>query len=133
MLKTSRILTSSIPAWLQGTKVATPDGTPIVVYHGTDKKFRRFSLNKSTQGILWFTSDKSSIESGDVGAQGSGIIMNLYASIKNPAGWKEYDQLGLGELKGRGYDGAILPESDGTFTGFVFHPDQLRQVPKKLQ
>lgn len=42
---------------------------PLTVYHGTGKSFRRFNLNKTTQGIIWFTSNKNNILSGDVGAE----------------------------------------------------------------
>jgi len=136
MLKVSKLLedpteSPAFQAWFAGSKVVDAAGKPARVFHGTDKKFNSFNLNKTTQGIIWFTSDKASVEAGDVGAQGRGVIMELYACIKNPAGWKEYDQYGLGELKARGFDGAILPEKDGSFTGFVFHPHQLKSVANK--
>ena len=98
----------------------------MVVYHGTGSKFKRFSSKKSSiGGITWFTSDKSSVENGEVGAAGSGIIKNLYIRIKNPAGWDEYEKYGLGELYEMGYDGVILPEKD-KFVGFVFNTNQIR-------
>ena len=118
-------------AWFNGSKVVDAEGNPIPVYHGTDKKFQAFDLKKTTQGIIWFTNDRAAVEAGEVGAQGSGVILELYACIKNPAGWKEYDQLGIGELIGRGYDGVILPEKDGTFTGIAFQPTQLKAIKNK--
>lgn len=133
MLKVSNILkdNAAFQAWFNGSKVVDKDGNPIPVYHGTDKKFQSFDLNKSTQGLIWFTSDKSAVEAREVGAQGHGYILELYACIRNPAGWKEYDQLGIGEIIGRGFDGVILPESDGTFTGIAFAPTQLKSVKNK--
>jgi len=79
-------------------------------------------------GIIWFTSDRASIESGDAGAQGSGQILTLKVDLRNPAGWDEYNQLGLGELRRDGFDGALLRERDGTFTGFVFDPKQIKII-----
>lgn len=114
--------------WFKNSKVSDSSGNPIIVYHGTSKNFRSFDKKKSIMGIVWFTSDKSAIVAGEVGAAGSGKILELYASIQNPAGWQEYDKLGLWELQARGYDGAILPEKDGTFTGFVFEPTQLKSA-----
>lgn len=108
---------------------------PFVAYHQTSidsamkiKKIRRFSLRKSTQGIIWFTTDIQSLRDNTTGAQGSGAILKLLVTIHKPAGWKEYHDLLLGQLKSQGYDGAILPEEDGTTTGFVFDPKQIKIV-----
>jgi hypothetical protein len=119
--------TPEFKKWFGNSKVVDKDGNPIVVYHGTDKNFRRFDTKKTTQGIIWVTSNKSDIEAGEVGAQGRGIILELYASIQNPAGWEEYNKYGLGELKQKGYDGAILPEGQD-ITAFVFEPTQLKSI-----
>jgi hypothetical protein len=113
--------------WFKNSKVVYSDGTPRIVYHGTGTNFRAFNLKKTTQGIIWFTSDKSAIEAGEVGAQGSGKILELYVSLQKPCGWGEYDKKSLWELR-RDYDGAILSDGDGTFTGWVFSPNQLKSV-----
>lgn len=114
--------------WFGNSKVVDEHGKPLVIYHGTGKKFTKFSKAKSTQGIFWVTSDRAAIESGKVGAQARGQILDLYASIKNPAGWDEYHKYGLGELKREGYDGAVLPDKDGTITAFVFESSQLKSA-----
>lgn len=106
--------------WFGDSKVVDEAGKPRVVYHGTNDKFTKVNFKKGAQGLFWFTSDRASIESGDAGAQGSKNIMELFAKIENPAGWKEYDKYGVDELQRMGYDGVILPESDGSFTGFIF-------------
>ena len=98
---------------------------PLTVYHGTGKSFRRFNLDKTTQGIIWFTSNKNNILSGDVGAESSGYVLTCEVTIHKPAGWKEYDKYALYELESMGYDGAILTESDG-FDCFVFDPGQVK-------
>ena len=123
--------TPAFKNWFRNSKVADSQGNPVVVYHGTDKKFRAFSKKKSIMGIIWFTSNKADIEAGEVGAAGKGNILEMYASIQNPAGWEEYDKLGLWELQARGYDGAMLKHKDGSFTGFVFNPTQLKSVKNK--
>ena len=81
--------------------------------------------------IIWFTSNKGAVEAGEVGAAGKGHIMDLYVSMKNPAGWDEYQKYGLGQLESLGYDGAILDNGDGTFDGFVFEPTQIKSVANK--
>lgn len=116
--------------WFSGSKAVDQSGNPLMVHHGTSVKFSKFSIKKGNQPIIWFTSNKSSVEAGEVGAQGKGHIMDLYVSIKNPAGWKEYEKYGLGQLKGLGYDGVILSNDRG-FDGFVFEPNQLKSVMNK--
>lgn len=116
--------------WFRDSKVVDADGKPVVVYHGTDKKFSAFNPKKSIGGLIWFTNDRAAIEAGEVGAAGKGQIMDLYASIQNPAGWAEYDKYGIAELQGRGYDGVILPEKDGTFTGIAFEPTQVKSASR---
>ena len=118
--------TEKFKDWFKDSKIVNADGTPKVVYHGTNKQFRRFSLKYTTQGIIWFTSDKNAIERGEVGASGRGYIKELYVSMKNPAGWEEYEKYTLGQLQNLGYDGVILPDDDEKFDGFVFNPNQIR-------
>ena len=117
--------------WFNGSKVVDAHGNPLVVHHGTSEKFKVFNMKKTTQGLIWFTSNKSAVEAGEVGAQGRGNIMDLYVSMKNPAGWDEYDKFMLGQLRSEGYDGAILPSGDGHITGFVFEPNQVKSIANK--
>ena len=114
--------------WFGKSKVVDENGEPLVVYHGTDKQFTSFDPEKSIGGQHWFTSDKSAIEAGEVGAQGKGIIMETYLNIEKPAGWAEYDKFTIDELLGRGYDGLILPESDGTATYVAYSPEQIKSA-----
>jgi hypothetical protein len=117
--------------WIPGDPLTDKSGKPIVLYHGTDKRFSKFSIKKSTMGIIWLTNDKSKIEQGTAGASGKGRIISAHVSLKNPAGWKEYDQLLLVQLKSMGYDGAILDDKDGTFDVFVFEPSQIKIISNK--
>ena len=114
--------------WFGDSKVVDEQGRPLVVYHGTGSKFTKINMKKGAQGLFWFASDKDSILSGDAGAQSTKIIMELYAKIESPANWKQYDQLMLDEFKGRGLDGAVLVDSDGSFNGFVMRPDQIKSA-----
>lgn len=116
--------------WFGESKAVDTNGDPLVVYHGTSKKFTKFNFKNAPQKIVWFTTDRSSIDAGEVGAQGRGHVMELFASIKNPAGWAEYDSLSLDQLQDRGYDGALLPNDDGTVTGFVFESNQLKDAKR---
>lgn len=96
-----------------------------VVYHGTNNKFSKFSLDKATQGIIWFTDSIDSIKNKEHGGQGSNFIMKRTITINNPAGWAEYEKYGIGQLKGLGYDGVILPDGDKR-NFIVFSSKQIR-------
>jgi len=102
----------------------------IKAYHGSDKSFSKFNLKKSTQGIIWFTSNKENIINKEVGASGHGYIYELEININNPAGWEEYDKYVLDQLQSMGYDSVILPEQDG-FSGFVFDPSKIKIIKKE--
>jgi hypothetical protein len=97
-----------------------------IVYHGTGTRFRKFNLKKSAQGIIWFTSKKENITSGDgIGAAGKGFIITAEVTFKKAAGWREYTDFGFWELEQYGFDGCILPNDHG-FDCFVFSPDQIK-------
>lgn len=114
--------TPEFKKWIAGSKIQQ------VVYHGTNKTFTRINMKRGAQGVFWVTSDRGSIERGEAGAQGSGKIMELYASIKNPAGWEQYEKKSIAELKRDGYDGVILKDPDGSFNAIVFDPKQIKSA-----
>lgn len=118
--------------WFEGSKIINKDGTPRIVYHGTNKIFRKFSSKHSAMGgIIWFSTDREKIETGNSGAAGSNIIKKIYICMKNPAGWEQYEKYTLGQLENMGYDGVILPDDDsGDYDGFVFNPNQIRIIGK---
>ena len=118
--------------WVAGDPVMDKFGKPFVFYHGTDRKFNKFSLHRSTMGIIWMTSDLDLIRRGGVGASGNGRVVSMHVSIVNPAGWSEYDQLLLVQLKSQGFDGAILDERDGSFNAFVFSPNQIKILDNRV-
>ena len=98
------------------------------VYHGTADDFDDFDPDRAIGTQFWSTTNKAEIESGDVGAQGSGVIKEMYHRIKNPAGWEEYDKFGTDELIRKGYDGLKLPDGKGDYTYVAFDPSQYRSV-----
>lgn len=109
------------------SKILDENGEPLVVYHGTNKKFDTFSKKKTLTPQFWFTDRKDLIESGNIGAYGRGIIMPVFLSIKNPAGWHEEDNFGLDQIKARGFDGKDLTE-EGKGIYVAFEPNQIKDA-----
>lgn len=109
------------------SKIVDENSEPKVVYHGTGKKFDTFSKKKTNTPQFWFTDRKDLIESGNIGAYGSGIIMPVYLNIKNPAGWHEEDNFGLDQIKARGFDGKDLTE-EGKGIYVAFEPNQIKDA-----
>jgi N12 class adenine-specific DNA methylase len=48
--------TPAFRAWFQGSKMVNPDGSPMVVYHGTNKDIASF---KTGRGAIWFAESPS--------------------------------------------------------------------------
>ena len=82
----------------------------IIAYHGSNTKILTFNPKLSAQEILWFSTDKKKIENGESGASGTKYIHKVELSVKNPAGWDEYEKLGLGQITDRGFDSINLDE-----------------------
>lgn len=94
--------TPAFNLWFGDSKVTTPKGAPMALYHGTDTEFTEFNDKP-----IFLTKSKA-------GADNYGHIhMKLYASIKNPAhldedsfralAWKRSE---VEKLKAKGFDGA---------------------------
>jgi hypothetical protein len=120
-IEESRINKEKFKSWFQGSKVVDSNGDPLLVFHGTDKDFTRFNLKNSRQPIIWFSSNREKIERGDAGAAGRSRIISAYLSIKNMAGWDEYNKYYLGQIHDMGYDGVKLDDDY-----FVFSPKQIK-------
>ncbi len=52
----------------------------------------------------------------------------MFLSAKNLAGWDEYNKLGLGQIKDRGYDGVKLDDDY-----IIFEPTQIKSINNKGQ
>lgn len=109
------------------SKVVDEKGEPLVVYHGTGREFAAFDKKETIGGQFWFTDSRELVEKGEVGAQGTGRIIEAYLSLKNPAGWDIYDKLTLDEVIARGYDGFKLVDK-GETTYVAFEPTQIKSI-----
>jgi hypothetical protein len=108
---------------------AKKSGYTIKGYHGTNDTFNKVDMNKGAMGSFWFSGDKEHIQGGESGAVGTNIIKELYIKINKPAGWDEYDRYSMFELARDGYDGVVLKNDDGHFTGFVWRkPSQVKSA-----
>jgi hypothetical protein len=112
--------------WFNGSQVVDNTGKPLICYHGTSKSFSSFNRKFSAQGVFWFSSDKSAIESGEAGAQATNSIIPVFLSAKNLAGWVEYEKLGLGQIMDMGYDGIKLDDDY-----VIFEPYQIKSINNK--
>lgn len=123
--------TPEFKPWFGDSKVVDGNGNPLVVHHVTNEKFNTFNPDMAAMGgMFWFTSDKSKIDNNETGA---GLrpgkeknVVNAYLSIQKMAGWAEYEKYGIGELKGRGYDGIKLDDNY-----VVFDNTQIKSVDNR--
>lgn len=126
--KSESNLNENFYKWFGNSKVIDSGGNPMVCYHATNVDFKVFSFKNSLQKIIWFTNDIDTIKNKNIDAAGYNITKELYIQMQNPAGWPEYKKYGLGQINENGFDGCLLKNNDGTFTGFVFKPNQIKSV-----
>ncbi len=119
---------SSFNSWFRGSKVVDASGKPLMMYHGTRDSFSKVDLKKSTLGLFWMTSDLDGLLRGEHGANSTRNVLRCYVSLKNPAGWDEYEKKSIAELKNEGFDGVLLPDADGV-TAVAFRGSQVRILP----
>jgi lambda family phage portal protein len=114
------------------------DGGKVIAYHGTSKEAAEkiekygYDMEKSTDGGMWLTPNKSKIEGKETGAgQHGGVVERVIDESKlKLGGWKEYDKYGTDELVSQGYDGLKLV--DGEDIAYkIFNPQKLTKVINK--
>ena len=108
--------------WFGDSKVVDENGQPLVVYHGTDKRFTVFRSGGPDGGI-WFSRDKGKIQRGESGAVGTKHLVPVYLRMQKPAGWDEYDRYYTDQLLAMSYDGLILDDDY-----VVFDPRQIKSA-----
>lgn len=134
------------------SKVLDPDtGEPMVVFHGTDADFSKFSDRKLGENTDGNASSEAYAQTARVGfwfntqpmagpAAGYTVDMPVHLSIKNPKRELSLDWLaqGLESTKGRayrkqlmadGYDGIVLRDEEfGGESWVAFRPEQIKSA-----
>ena len=82
--------------------------TVVRAYHGTSKLFKKFDVEYAPQGVFWFTTDIEEIKDGRAGAVSTKYILVVDLTIKEHAGWEEYERDFLEQIKANGYNSIFL-------------------------
>ena len=90
-------------------------------YHGSNVPIKDFDPDQGAQGVIWFTEDKDKIKRGESGANSSKYIMEVELTVRNPAGWDDYDKKYLQQIKEEGYDSIQLDDD-----WIIFDPANIR-------
>ena len=82
------IETPQFKRWFKGSKIVNDDGTPKVLYHGTDAEFEAFdpSKGRSTMDIQGMFFSPWEIDAAGYGKN----VGAYYLNLKNPALWSLY-------------------------------------------
>ena len=108
-----------LESWI---RIAQANGQ--VCYHISNNLFDDFDVERSQDGLIWFSKDKESLlESGHGASIGSGGNVYLYTCLitsNNPASYDEYDRYFVQQLEQMGYDSLDL---DDDFV--VFYPENI--------
>jgi hypothetical protein len=137
-------LNAAFRKWFGRSEVAEPDGTPKVVYHGTDERFTTFDLPRVLKGGEpgFFFTDVPEL------AQDYGVyLIEAYLRIENPYvvsywEWVHAPVLKIAQIKKRKHDGVILTDfyalddednvmEDRGEAYIVFSPTQIKAVDNR--
>ncbi len=134
--------TQQFKRWFSKSKVRNADGTPKVVYHGTNKNF---SIFKSDDGTFWFSESRDYAEAMAEEHGGDNII-SAYLAMKNPY----YAKLSEGKIsdpaaekdiirkaKENKHDGVIIEcdtDNELAYDKFyvVFEPTQIKSATDNI-
>ena len=136
--------------WFQASKVSAPDGSPLVVYHGTGEEFAAFDklrLSQSTghasSGLgFYFTPSRRSAEgyaeNASAGVPADAVLLDVYLSIQNPYTMTLKEAQGFEDaahaavtrmrLQSQGFDGVWIPEQNAWV---AFEPTQVKSVANR--
>jgi SAM-dependent methyltransferase len=141
-------------AWFGDSKVVDENGEPMIVYHGTDRKFDAFNpdtfgdrtILPEEEGIeqiveegFFFTSSRQSADWYAMRGGFDGNVMSLYLSIQNPLVIENFGEWSdvkvsqaISKASAREHDGVILKgveELHGTEDQYIaFEPTQIKSA-----
>jgi len=95
----------------------------ITAYHGSNVPIKKFNSKYSAQGVFWFSENKDKIIKGESGAVSAKYIMTVKLTVNKTAGWKEYEQLGLGQIEDQKYDSIKLDDD-----WVIFDPKNIKVI-----
>ena len=105
------------------SKVVNEDGTPKVVYHGTNAEFTAFN---SSDGTYWFSESRDYAESMAEERSGD-VLMQAFLDIKNPY----YAKLPVGKFSDPNSEAKIIREAKaGGYDGLVIEADTTNELLK---
>ena len=116
------------------SKVVNEDGTPKVVYHGTDNSFTVFDISLAGQNSYNFYGDGFYFSDKKKGARNYGDnIIPAYLDIKNPyyATEKDAGRINPKKLIEQKYDGIIIKSPSGE-NFVVFNPTQIKSATDNI-
>ena len=125
-------LNTAVKQFQDGEPVDLPPIKNKIIYHGTDKYFKDFDLNKTADQSIWFTDDLNAINAGTVGASGKGNIISRIIDENRIklATAEQAEKLTDDQLIAQGFDGVKLEKSAGyTENNYrIFNTEQLNKT-----
>lgn len=121
--------TPAFKRWFGDSKVVDKDGNPVVVYHGTDSKFKKFNTE---EGAFFFGGWEAESFAKTYGKN----VVPAYVRITNPfkASFEEFISYDIDDLKSKGYDGVVYEEKvegmpdEITQQWVAFEPNQVKSA-----
>ena len=108
-------LNTAAKQFQEGDPVDLPPIKNKIIYHGTNKYFKEFDLNKTADQSIWFTDDIDAIKAGTVGAAGKGNIISRVIDENKIklASASQAEKLTDDQLIAQGFDGVKFAKEEG--------------------
>jgi hypothetical protein len=115
---------STYNTYITNKTISNEQGVPLTLYHGTNKKFDNFDIDKSNTNVIYFTNDKSvakqySGKSGEI--KSANVKMNKPLILSNAyftSGIGEDIKLIFNKIKNK-----LNDSSDRTSPSHIWNPD----------
>ncbi len=142
--------TPEFKRWFGDSKVVDEQGRPLVVYHGTSRRFFAFdeansgkNFSVSEPGAFYFVDDKDYARKyadavSKFKTPGKPRVVEAYLSIKNPTNvdsggedpnnYIDANRELIRNARSEGSDGVIVRSSSGLTTYIAFRPEQIKSA-----
>lgn len=121
------------------SKVVNPDGTPMVVYHGTSDQFTEFKHSELSdkEGSFFFAQNREDAEA----YTGNGNVMAVYVNLQNPIDYNDMPseiyklkdkRAQVAALRKLGYDGWICDMDTGWGEVSAFNSNQIKSATDNI-
>ena len=114
--------------WFGNSKVVDASGNPLVVYHGTTKRFTLFDTTGTEDEPGAFFTSSDDVAKEYYGDESISVFLHIENMYETTSGEIESGNDVICEIKSNGYDGVMIEGQDDADTFVVFSSTQIKSA-----